>query len=169
MVPPSMRGTPPPPAEDAEDRALLDDPQITPEGELEPPRHGVPRDCGDDRLGEDHPGGAQRRVPLLVHPVAGLGAGEGFQVRPGAEGPPCPPEDGHPGLRIRLEGPEGVGQRLGSGAIHGVFHFGAIDDDGGDRPVHFTTNVHDDSSPVQRFCGPRSIRETSWNGKNTEG
>ena len=45
----------PAPAEDAEDRVLLDDAQVAPERELEAAGHRVAGDGGDHRLGQQHP------------------------------------------------------------------------------------------------------------------
>jgi hypothetical protein len=69
-VPPSMSGHAPALAENAEHRVLLGRPQVAPERELKPASDRVPRDRGDHRLGQPHPGGTYRPVAVRLGPVA---------------------------------------------------------------------------------------------------
>ena len=63
---------PPTTAEDPEHGIARGDSQITPDGEFEPPRHGVPFDGCDDGFGEQHPRRAHRAIPILAHPVSSV-------------------------------------------------------------------------------------------------
>jgi len=72
-------------AEHTENRVGLDHPQVAPERQLKPTRHGIPGDGGDDRLAEPHAGAAERSgLAGRVDPVAGRRA-DRLQVGAGAE------------------------------------------------------------------------------------
>ncbi len=106
---------------------------IAPQGQLQPARHGVPGDGGDDRFGQLEPADPHRPVTVRGHPVAAVGAERG-QVGAGAENPALAVQHSHRGLRIGVEGPEGIGQPGGGRAVDRVPASRAVQEDGADRP-----------------------------------
>jgi hypothetical protein len=76
-------------------------------------------DGGDHRLGELHPGRAQRTAVAEPGQVA--------EVRPGAEGGLVAGQDGDPGPVVGLERRERLEEALGGLAVHGVADVALVD------------------------------------------
>ena len=140
----------PAPTEDAEHGVLGRDAEVAPGGELETARDGVPLDRRDDGLAEEHPRRPHRTVPVRRDAAhARRVIPHRLQVGPGAELPVRAGEDRDGERLVGIEAAESVGQRLGGGPVDGVGHFGAIDRDHGDRPVHTVAYAH--AAPPSRM------------------
>ena len=119
-------------AEDAEYGAVIDHPDITPQGKAQTAGNGMPGDRRDHRLGQGWGGG-----PLGI---AGPGdivgaAGHLFQIGAGAKRPACPGQNGNQLAVIGIEIPHRLVQAAGGGIVQGVAHLWPIDNDRGNRAL----------------------------------
>ena len=122
------------PAEHPEDGVVRGHPEVAPQRQLDPSRHGESLDGGDDRLGQGQAGRAHRPRPV-VGDGAAIAFGHRLEVRPGAEGPLGAGEDGHRLRRVLIEVEERLAQLVGAEAVHRVAPLGPGDLHDGDRTV----------------------------------
>jgi hypothetical protein len=106
------------------------------------------RDGCDDGLGKDHPGWAHRTRAVGKDAVGPPGGGSD-QVGASAEHPALPPQDGHVGVVVMLEGIEGSRQGVRSFCIDRISPLRARQHDGRDAMGLLDADGH--SAIVDRF------------------
>ncbi len=121
-------------AEHTEDGILGGHPQIAPQGQLDPARHGVPLDGGDDGFGEREPGAAHG-PRAVVGDGAAIALGECLEVGAGAEHAGGTREDGDRAALVGVEGEEGLAELVGAHAVHRIAALRAVDGHHGHRAV----------------------------------
>jgi hypothetical protein len=109
----------------------------------------VAADGCDDGLAQLHPAGAHRPVALGLDAV-GFAACERLEVGAGAERAARAPQHAGEGAVVGLERAEGIGERLGGGAIDRVADLGAVEDDRRHRTRALDPDGHRLSRPRAR-------------------
>lgn len=131
------------PAEHTEHGVLGHHPQVCQQRQLQAAGHGMALDGSDQRLGQLHAARPHGPVAVRLQAVAPLAVlGHRRQVGTGAEGAAAASEHRHPRVIVRLESPQRRSQGFGGGAVDGVAHLRAVDDQGGDGAVLFDADAH---------------------------
>ena len=99
-----------------------------------PPATACPSTAAITGLPQPHPGRSHRPITVVGEAVAAFGA-DGRQVGACAEHPAGAVQDGDGSVRVGVEGAEGVGERIGGGAVDGVAPRRPGEGHGGDGPV----------------------------------
>ena len=92
-------------------------------------------------LVSEHAGGAHGPVAVGGDPVPAA-LGDGLEVRAGAERAVGAGQDRDGDVVVGVEGPEGVGERVGGRAVDGVASLGPVDRDRQDGPVPVGVHGH---------------------------
>ncbi len=164
IVPPSISGTPQRLSKKPRVASAGRNPEVAPEGELEPPGDGVALDGRDHGLAEDHPARTHRPVAFGIDPVRPPGiVGHRLQVRPGTERALRARQDRNVGGVVRIECPEGIGQRRRRGPVDRVAHLWPVDRDDRDGLVLLDPDAHVreprmDGNPSRKERSHGSIR-----------
>ena len=109
----------PAPAVDAEDGVLLDDSEVTPQGQLQPTGDRETADGGDHGLGQHHARRPHRTGAGSVDRV-GLRCAEGLEICSGAEGSVVTPQHRDGGVVVGVELFEGREQTGCGRSVDGV-------------------------------------------------
>src|SRR5207244_1477545 len=115
---------------DAERRVAGGDPQVAPQGKLEPTGHSMAFDSRDDRLTELEARRPHRGVALLDAVIAAARRGL-LQIEAGAECAARTGEDGDLEVAVGIEATKTLGERSRGRGVHRVARRRAIDGDDG--------------------------------------